>query len=204
MKIWKDENGEGWLKRLFYILCNSVLKTGRVSWKDYSIFTFSVAADNHNNNNRSSRVLSMRFARSTVSQEGAEKNTISTNIQYSPLQVLPEVQTQKVFEGEARNISVTLFPLQRYSILSIGRDEKGMGGRWGGEERQKRQRNEKVHVLFLMSQKLDSWHLVSCQNISHIFYIWFRRRPQATIEPSCREEDFDREERTDDYKRWIR
>ena len=43
----------------------------------------------------------MRFARSTVSQEGAEKNTISTNIQYSPLQVLPEVQTQKVFEGEA-------------------------------------------------------------------------------------------------------
>ena len=45
--------------------------------------------------------------------------------------------------------------------------------------------------------------LCPAKNISHIFYIWFRRRPQANIEPSCREEDFDREERTDDYKRWL-
>ena len=119
-----------------------------------------------------------------------------------PLQVLPEVQTQKVFEGEAfvgELFRSQFFP-QRYSFFSIGRYEKGMGGRRGGEERQKRQRNEKVYVLFLMSQKLDSWHLVYWGKYLS-FYLWFRRRPQATIEPSCREEEFDREERTDDYKR---
>ena len=81
------------------------------------------------------------------------KNAISTNIQYYPLQVLPEVQAQKVFEGEVffGEIFRSRFfsPEIQVSFYSGG-DEKGMGGGWGGEERQKRQRNEKVHVLFLI------------------------------------------------------
>ena len=82
------------------------------------------------------------------------KNAISTNIQYSPLQVLPEVQTQKVFEGEVITVgeifrSRFFSPEIQVSFYS-GRDEKGMGGGRGGEQRQRRQRNEKVHVLFLI------------------------------------------------------
>ena len=71
---------------------------------------------------------------------------MSTNIQYPPLQVLPEVQTQIVFEGGVfvGEIIRSQFSLRDTVFFSIGRDEKGMGGRRGGEERQKRQRNEKV------------------------------------------------------------
>ena len=69
---WKNENGAGQSKRLFYILCNPVLKRGSASLKEY-FFCNSVAAGNHNNNNRSSRVLSMRSVKSIVSQEGGKK-----------------------------------------------------------------------------------------------------------------------------------
>ena len=62
------------------------------------------------------------------------KNAISTNIQYSPLQVLPEVQTQKVFEGEAIIVgeifrSRFFFSSDTVFFFYIGWDEKGMGGR---------------------------------------------------------------------------
>ena len=62
------------------------------------------------------------------------------------------MQTQKVFEGDTfvGEIFRSQFFPQRYIFLSIGRYEKGMGGRGGGEERQKRQRNEEVYVLFFI------------------------------------------------------
>ena len=67
------------------------------------------------------------------------------------MQVLPEVQTQKVFEGEAfvREIfrSQFFFSPEIQLFFPIGWDEKGMGGRRGGEERQ---RDEKVYVFFLI------------------------------------------------------
>ena len=55
--LFGTKNGKGQLNRLFYF-CNSV------------------AADGHNNNNRSSRVLSMRSARLTVSREGEKRKSI--------------------------------------------------------------------------------------------------------------------------------
>ena len=36
---WKNENGAGQSKRLFYILCNPVLKRGSASLKEYFFAT---------------------------------------------------------------------------------------------------------------------------------------------------------------------
>ena len=62
------------------------------------------------------------------------------------------------------------------------------------------QRNKKVYGFFLI---LPETGLLTPPVLGKIFITFFRRRPQATIQPSCREEDFDRDERTDDYKRWL-
>ena len=89
------------------------------------------------------------------------------------LQVLPEVQTQKVFEGEvfvAEMFWSHFFSPEIQVSFHTGWDEKGMGGRGGGEERQKRQRNKKVYVFFLI---LPETGLLTPPVLGKIFITFF-------------------------------
>ena len=149
--LFGTKNGKGQLNRLFYF-CNFV------------------AADGHNNNNRSSRVLSMRSARLTVSREGEKRKSII--IHGSPAGSARSADSKSVWRWSFcwRNVLVTFYSPEIQVSFHIGRDEKGMGGRGGGEERQKRQRNKKVYGFFLI---LPETGLLTPPVLGKIFITFF-------------------------------